>query len=71
MPGEKEINISLFDQLTLIERLEREIERGVKLSSGFTPPQMQHQKQSLTFNKIYSALLNFSANSLLKVSLAT
>lgn len=28
MPGEKEINISLFDQLTLIERIEREIERG-------------------------------------------
>ncbi len=28
MPIEKEINISLFDQLTLIERIEREIERG-------------------------------------------
>lgn len=28
MPGEKEINITLFDQLTLLERIEREIERG-------------------------------------------
>lgn len=34
MPGEKEINNSLFDQLTLIERIERELEKdgidGVK-----------------------------------------
>ena len=28
MPGEKEINITLFDQLTLLERIERELERG-------------------------------------------
>lgn len=28
MPGEKEINISLFDQLTIIERIERELQRG-------------------------------------------
>lgn len=28
MPGEKEINITLFDQLTLVERIERELERG-------------------------------------------
>lgn len=28
MPGEKEINNTLFDQLTLIERIERELERG-------------------------------------------
>lgn len=28
MPGEKEINMNLFDQLTLLERIERELERG-------------------------------------------
>jgi len=28
MPGEKEININLFDQLTLIERIERQLENG-------------------------------------------
>ncbi len=28
MPGEKEINNNLFDQLTLIERIERELEKN-------------------------------------------
>lgn len=28
MPGEKEININLFDQLTLIERIERLVKKG-------------------------------------------
>ncbi|MCI9486525.1 MAG: hypothetical protein HFI64_05980 [Lachnospiraceae bacterium] len=28
MPGEKELNISLFDQLTLVERIERQAESG-------------------------------------------
>lgn len=28
MPVEKEININLFSQLTLIERIERELEKG-------------------------------------------
>ena len=28
MAGEKELNISLFDQLTLVERIERQAESG-------------------------------------------
>ena len=28
MPGEKELNINLFDQLTLIERIERQVKKG-------------------------------------------
>lgn len=28
MPGKKKINMNLFDQLTLLERIERELERG-------------------------------------------
>lgn len=28
MPGEKELNAALFDQLTIIERIERRAEKG-------------------------------------------
>lgn len=28
MPGEKELNITLFDQLTIVERIERQLENG-------------------------------------------
>lgn len=28
MPGEKELNATLFDQLTIIERIERRAEKG-------------------------------------------
>ena len=28
MPGEKELNATLFDQLTLVERIERQVEKG-------------------------------------------
>lgn len=28
MPGEKELNAALFDQLTLVERIERQVEKG-------------------------------------------
>ncbi len=28
MPGEKELNAALFDQLTLVERIERQAQKG-------------------------------------------
>lgn len=28
MPDEKELNITLFDQLTIVERIERQLENG-------------------------------------------
>ena len=28
MLGEKELNVNLFDQLTLVERIERQVEKG-------------------------------------------
>ena len=28
MPGERELNAALFDQLTLVERIERQAEKG-------------------------------------------
>lgn len=28
MPGEKELNATLFDQLTIIERIERRVDKG-------------------------------------------
>ena len=28
MPGEKELNANLFDQLTLVERIERQAQKG-------------------------------------------
>lgn len=47
MPGEKELNCNLFDQLTLLERIERQVEKGdlqaVKEEIGFLKKEIERK----------------------------
>lgn len=47
MPGEKELNCNLFDQLTLLERIERQVDKGdlqaVKEEIGYQKKEIERK----------------------------
>ena len=51
-PTEKEINITLFDQLTLIERIERELERDGIESAKKESETIKHEINRKLYQKL-------------------